>query len=146
MGTFLDSQSSQNSTANGQISIPVTATPALFGTLGLNLAGAGANPRVTFSISAAFTSLATVLTPIVVNVYRVVNGTPTLIYSATQTLAVAGLGVASTTVLSFNGADYNPIATTTFPIYRATINVGGGVVLFPTRTGPETFYAAAYSD
>ncbi len=38
MGTFLDAQTSQNASFSDSISIPVTTTPALFGSLGLNTA------------------------------------------------------------------------------------------------------------
>lgn len=36
MGTFLDAQISQNTSFSGGIAIPLSSTPALFGTLGLN--------------------------------------------------------------------------------------------------------------
>ncbi|MDQ0269725.1 hypothetical protein [Cytobacillus purgationiresistens] len=146
MGKFLDAQTSQNASTNGAISIPVTTTPALFGTLGLSTAGAGANIRVGISLSVTFSSLASVLTPIRVDIYRGQGPGRALIYSATDTLPVAGLGLASTTVLSFNAADFNPTSADNFLVYQAFISAPGGILLLPTRTGPETFYAAAYSD
>lgn len=57
MGAFLDAQTSQNASYRNSIAIPVTTTPALFGTLGLSTVGAGANIRVEFAFSAAISSL-----------------------------------------------------------------------------------------
>ena len=81
MGTFLDAQISQNISFSGGIAIPLSSTPALFGTLGLNTAG----------------------------------------------------------------ADYRP-PNPGNSVYQAFISIPGGIVLVPTRTGPESLNAAAYSD
>lgn len=146
MAKFLDAQTSQRASYAGSISIPVTTTPELFGTLGLNTAGAGPNIRVEFAFTATITSLLSVLTPINIDVYRGTGPNRALVYSAAPTLAVAGLGVASATVVSLTGADFNPPSPNNFLIYQAFISLPAGVALLPTRTGPESFFAAAYSD
>lgn len=146
LGTFLDAQTSQNASYRNSIAIPVTTTPALFGTLGLSTVGAGANIRVEFAFSAAISSLAALLTPVNIEVYRGVGPVRVLVYSAQITLPVAGLGVASETVFTLAGADFNPPSPSNFLIYQSFISIPAGIVILPTRTGPESFYAAAYSD
>ncbi|MBR8645544.1 hypothetical protein KEH51_19935 [[Brevibacterium] frigoritolerans] len=61
-------------------------------------------------------------------------------------MAVAGLGVASETVITLAGADFNPPSPDNFLIYQSFISIPGGIIIVPTRTGPESFFAAAYSD
>ncbi|MFC5734536.1 hypothetical protein [Cytobacillus gottheilii] len=146
MGTFLDAQTSQNASFSDSISIPVTTTPALFGSLGLNTTGAAGPIRVEFAFTATVTSLLSLLQPITIQIYRVSGGVSTLVYSAAPTLAVAGLGVASRTVISLSGADFNPPAPDNFLVYQAYISIPGGVAIAPTRVGPESFSAAAYSN
>ena len=48
MSTFLDARTSQNASLANSIAIPILFlnTPQLFGQIGLQTAGAGANPRV----------------------------------------------------------------------------------------------------
>lgn len=146
MGTFLDAQISQNISFSGQIAIPLSPTPALFGTLGLNTAGAGTNLRVQFSATFAISSLVTVAVPITIQVYRGVGPGRVLVYSATETSPVIGaLGVASRRIITITGADYRPPNPGNL-VYQAFISIPGGIVLVPTRTGPESFNAAAYSD
>ncbi|AOH55186.1 hypothetical protein ABE28_012575 [Peribacillus muralis] len=146
MGKFLDAQTSQNASYRDSISIPVTTTPVLFGSLGLNTAGAGANLRVEFTFTATLSSLAAILTPVNIEIYRGTGVGRVLVYSAQQTLPIAGLGVASETIISLSGADFNPPAPNNFLVYQAFISIPGGIVIAPTRTGPESFFAAAFSD
>ncbi|MCK2003974.1 hypothetical protein MZM54_21550 [[Brevibacterium] frigoritolerans] len=146
MGTFLDAQTSQNASFRNSIAVPVTTTPALFGTLGLDTTGAGPNIRVEFTFTATLSSLAALLTPVNIEVYRGTGVDRVLVYSAQQTLPVAGIGLASETVITLAGADFNPPSPNNFLIYQSFISIPGGIIIAPTRTGPESFYAAAYSD
>ncbi|MGE7760419.1 hypothetical protein [Peribacillus sp. NPDC097895] len=146
MGKFLDSQISQNASFRNSIAIPVTTTPALFGTLGLSTAGAGPNIRVEFTFTATLSTLAALLTPVNVEVYRGTGPGRVLVYSGQITLPVAGLGVASETVFTLAGADFNPPSPSDFLIYQSFISIPAGIVILPTRTGPESFFAAAYSN
>ncbi|MGE6716974.1 hypothetical protein ACQKGD_06290 [Peribacillus frigoritolerans] len=146
MGTFLDSQISQNISYSGGIAIPLSPTPALFGTLGLNTAGAGPNLRVQFSATVAISSLVTVAVPITIEIYRGVGPGRVLVYSATETSPVIGaLGVASRRIITVTGSDYRPPNPGNL-VYQAFISIPGGIVLVPTRTGPESLNSAAYSD
>ncbi|MCK1982852.1 MULTISPECIES: hypothetical protein [Peribacillus] len=146
MGKFLDAQTSQNASYRDSISVPVTATPALFGTLGLNTTGAGPNLRVEFTFTATLSSLAAILTPVNIEIYRGTGVGRVLVYSAQLTLPVAGLGVASETLITLAGADFNPPSPNNFLVYQSFISIPGGIVVAPTRTGPESFYAAAFSN
>jgi hypothetical protein len=146
MGKFLDAQISQNISTSDAAAIPVTATPALFGTLGLNTTGAGANLRVQFTATAAISSLALVAVPITISIFRGVGPGAVLVYSATELPIVLGVvGVLNRIIITVTGADYLP-PNPGFLIYQAFINTTGGVAVAPTRTGPESFNAAAYSD
>jgi hypothetical protein len=145
MANFLvDSQVSLNAATSGSIAIPVSTTPELFGTLGLNTSGAGADLRVVFDFTVAVSSLLSVLTPLTVTVNRIVSGVTTTVYTATETLPLLA-GVTEITLLSGSGVDYHP-PNPGFIIYQALISVPGGITLFPTRVGPESFTAEAYSD
>ncbi|CAH0131906.1 MULTISPECIES: hypothetical protein [Bacillaceae] len=146
MGKFLDAQTSQNASYRDSISIPVTTTPALFGSLGLNTTGAGPNIRVEFTFTATLSSLAAILTPVNIEIYRGTGVGRVLVYSAQLTLPVAGLGVASETIITLAGADFNPPSPNNFLVYQSFISIPGGIVIAPTRTGPESFFAAAFSN
>jgi hypothetical protein len=146
LGKFLDAQTSQNASYRDSISIPVTTTPALFGSLGLNTTGAGPNIRVEFTFTATLSSLAAILTPVNIEIYRGTGVGRVLVYSAQLTLAVAGLGVASETIITLAGADFNPPSPNNFLVYQSFISIPGGIVIAPTRTGPESFFAAAFSN
>jgi hypothetical protein len=146
MGQFVDAQVSQNISYSGGIAIPVTSTPTLFGTLGLNLAGAGPNLRVQFTATAAISSLATVAVPIAIEIYRGVGPGRVLVYSAVETTPALGvLGVAARSIITLTGSDNNPPNTGSL-IYQAFISIPGGIAIAPTRTGPESFNAAVYSN
>lgn len=146
MVKLLDARTSQNASYFNSIAVPVTAAPQLFGTLGLNATGAGTNIRVELALTVAFTSAATVLTPVDITIYRGTGPNRVLIYSARETLPVSVLGIAATRLITVTAADFNPPAPNNLLVYQAFINTAGGVAVAPTRTGPESFYAAAYSD
>lgn len=143
---LLDAQISQNISTSGGISIPLTPTPTLFATLGLNTSGAGSGLRVQFTGTVGISSLAQVAVPITVEVYRGTGPSRVLVYSVTETSEVAGtIGVASRKILTFTGADFNP-PNPGFLIYQAFVSIPGGLPITPTRTGPESFNAQAYSE
>lgn len=146
MAELLDARTSQNASYANSISIPVTAAPQLFGTLGLNTTGAGPNIRVELSLTVAFASVATVLTPIDITIYRGTGPSRVLIYSARETLPVSILGIAATQLITVTAADFNPPSPNNSLIYQAFINIPSGITVAPTRVGPESFYAAAYSN
>jgi hypothetical protein len=146
LGKFLDAQTSQNASYRDSISIPVTTTPTLFGSLGLNTTGAGPNIRVEFTFTATLSSLTAILTPVNIEIYRGTGVGRVLVYSAQLTLPVAGLGVASETIITLAGADFNPPSPNNFLVYQSFISIPGGIVIAPTRTGPESFFAAAFSN
>ncbi|MDF2936159.1 MAG: hypothetical protein K0Q90_1532 [Paenibacillaceae bacterium] len=144
MAILLDQQVSQNASTANSIAIPVSATPALFGTLGLNVAGAGTNLRVHFTATVTVSGLIAVLTPVTITVFRVIGGVPTLVFSVTESLPVGTL-ILTTNVVTANGVDYNP-PNPGFLIYQAFVSTSGLLEVFPTRVGPESFNAEAYSD
>jgi len=147
MVKLLDANISQNISYSGGISIPLTTTPQLFGSLGLSTEGAGANIRTQFTATVALSSLATVAVPITISIYRGVGPQRVLIYSATETAVAAGvLQVASRSIITVTGADYRPPSPESFLVYQAFISIPSGVALAPIRTGPESFNAAVYSD
>lgn len=148
MSKFLDARTSQNISYSGGLSIPLSSTPALFAELGLNTAGAGPNLRIQFTASVAISSLANVAVPVRVDIYRGRLADPdrVLVYTAIETTGVAGvLGVASREIFTVTGSDYTP-PNPGLLIYQAFISIPGGAPIAPTRTGPESFNAAAYSD
>jgi hypothetical protein len=144
MAILLDQQVSQNASTANAIAIPLSATPELFGTLGLNVSGAGANLRVHFTATVTVSALVTVLTPVTITIFRLVGGIPTLIFSVTENLPVGTL-ILSQTVVTANGVDYNP-PNDGFLVYQAFVSAPGLLEIFPTRVGPESFNAEAYSD
>ncbi|MET3847417.1 hypothetical protein [Paenibacillus sp. OAE614] len=153
MPNFLvDTQVSQNASTAGAIAVPVgpvldilaPPTSALFGTLGLNTSTAGTDLRVVFNYTVTISALIEILTPITITVNRVIGGVATTIYSVTETLPLVA-GVLTTTVLSGVGIDYHP-PNPGFIVYQAIVSVPSVVSVFPTRTGPESFNAEAYSN
>lgn len=140
---LLDSQISMNSSTTGSIAVPVTSTPTLFATLGLNATTAGPNLEVQFTVTADVSITdSEVITPVTITVQRVVAGVPTTIYSATEDLPVTEK--TTRTVITFDGADFHPPAG--FLVYQALISSPSGLTVFPIRVGPECMIAAAYSD
>ncbi|MNF11250.1 hypothetical protein D3C80_2124270 [compost metagenome] len=72
------------------------------------------------------------------------GGVPTLVFSVTESLPVGTL-ILTTSVVTANGVDYNP-PNEGFLIYQAYVSTPGLLEVFPTRVGPESFNAEAYSD
>ncbi|PAE44080.1 hypothetical protein [Bacillus sp. 7884-1] len=146
MVNFLDARTSQNISTSNATGIPVTATPALFGTLGLNTTGAGPNLRVQFTATVSISSLATIAVPITITIFRGVGPDAVLVYRATELpIALGAVGALNRRIITVTGSDYQP-PNPGFLIYQAFVNTEGGVAVAPTRTGPESFNASAYSD
>ncbi|MCR8842754.1 hypothetical protein NQ117_03590 [Paenibacillus sp. SC116] len=103
MAKFLDGQISQNASYAGSISIPATTAPALFGTLGLNLTGAGPNPRVIFEGTVSLFSLLGVLTTATITVVRISGGIPVVVYTANQSIPAIALTTFNFTI---SGIDF----------------------------------------
>jgi hypothetical protein len=142
---FIDAEISQNSSFSGATSIPITATPTLYATLGLDLSTAGPNRRVQFTTTVGVSSIASVAVPVTIDVYRVVGSNLIKVYSATETSEAAGtVGVISRKIFTLTGADFDPPAQ--FLLYQAFISIPRGVAVAPTRSGPESFNAQAFSD
>ncbi|GIO33777.1 hypothetical protein J2TS6_49180 [Paenibacillus albilobatus] len=141
---LIDSQISQNVSTAGAVAIPASTTPALFGTLGLDVAAAGPNLSVHFTATVTLSAVVSILVPVTVTIFRVVGGVSTLIYSATETMPVGTL-LLTTDVLTVTGID---LLTTNpgFVVYQAFVSIPGGLAVIPDRVGPESFEAVAYSD
>lgn len=137
---LIDSQVSMNSSETGSISVPLTSTPTLFATLGLNATTAGPNLEVQFTVTSMVNFLTTI-TEVTITVQRVAAGVPTTIYSATTDLEIVS-APSLRTLLTFNGVDFHPPAG--FLIYQALISSPTSEA--PIRVGPESMIAAAYSD
>jgi hypothetical protein len=145
MARLIDEQVSQNASTAGSISIPLSSTPALYGTLGLNTSTVGPTLRVEFTTTVGISSIAQALAPITIEVYRGTGPGRVLVYSATEAVEAAGtLGLVNTKVFTFTGIDYLP-SNPGFLIYQAFVS-GSGVTIGLSRTGPESFNAQAYSD
>lgn len=144
MAILLDQQVSQNASTSGSLAVPVSTTPELFGTLGLNVSGSTGNLRVHFTATVTVAALVTVLTPVTITIFRVVGGVSTLIFSVTENLPVGTL-ILSQNVVTANGVDYLP-PNDGFIVYQAFVSTPGLLEIFPTRVGPESFNAEAYSD
>ncbi|BFH60965.1 hypothetical protein [Paenibacillus azoreducens] len=141
---LIDSQISQNVSTAGAVSIPASATPELFGTLGLNTAAAGPNLSVHFTATVTLSAVVAILVPVTVTIFRVVGGVSTLIYSATETMPVGTL-LLTTNVLTVTGIDLL-LTNPGFVVYQAFVSIPSGLAVIPNRVGPESFEAVAYSD
>ncbi|ANE45792.1 hypothetical protein SY83_05185 [Paenibacillus swuensis] len=143
MGIILDTQISQNASYASSISIPASTTPALFGTLGLDMTLSGANPRVELTATVTLSAVVAVLVPVTITIFRNVDEDAILIYSATQTIPVGTL-LLTTSVMTAVAADVPPAPG--FFIYQAFVSIPGGLAVIPTRVGPESFVGVASSD
>ncbi|MEK4359530.1 hypothetical protein NYE48_21045 [Paenibacillus sp. FSL M7-1455] len=110
----------------------------------MNTAAAGPNLSVHFTATVTLSAIVSVLVPITITIFRVVGGVSTLVYSATQSLPVGTL-LLTTEVITVTGID---LLTTNpgFVVYQAFVSIPGGLAVIPTRVGPESFEAVAYSD
>ncbi|MCP1426746.1 hypothetical protein CXK86_11150 [Paenibacillus sp. BGI2013] len=140
MSTFLDARTSQNASLANSIAIPILLlnTPQLFGQIGLQTAGAGANPRVQFKGTVSV-QLPLALAGITITVVRGTLSTDPVIYSATSTF---GLSVLAPQVITFSGNDFNPPILPQLT-YTAFISSN---LLGTVRVGPENFDGFVVSD
>lgn len=146
MPKFLDARTSQNDSTSSATGPLVTTTPALFGSLGLSTAGAGPNLRVQFTATIGISSVASLGVPITISIFRGTGADAVLVYRATeQPIAAGAVGVLNRRIVTVTGSDYQP-PNPGFLIYQAFVNTEGGLAVAATRTGPESFNAAAYSD
>ncbi|MDQ0661316.1 hypothetical protein [Paenibacillus sp. W2I17] len=140
MSQFLDARTSQNASLANSIAIPILVinTPQLFGQIGLQTAGAGANPRVQFKGTVSV-QLPLALVGITIAIVRGTLATDPVIYSATSTFS---LSVLAPQIITFSADDFNPPITPQLT-YTAFISSN---LLGTIRVGPENFDGALYSD
>ncbi|WP_339306789.1 hypothetical protein [Paenibacillus sp. FSL R5-0519] len=140
MSQFLDARTSQNASLANSIAIPILVinTPQLFGQIGLQTAGAGANPRVQFTGTVSV-QLPLALVGITITIVRGTLATDPVIYSATSTFS---LSVLAPQVITFSASDFDPPVTPQLT-YTAFISSN---LLGTIRVGPENFEGALYSD
>ncbi|MFX3646125.1 MAG: hypothetical protein ACE3K2_01460 [Paenibacillus sp.] len=140
MSQFLDARTSQNASLANSIAIPILVinTPQLFGQIGLQTEGAGANPRVQFKGTVAV-QLPLALVGVTITIVRGTLATDPVIYSATSTFS---LSVLAPQIITFSADDFNPPITPQLT-YTAFISSN---LLGTIRVGPENFDGAVYSD
>ncbi|MCC3377289.1 hypothetical protein [Cohnella sp. REN36] len=140
MGTFLDLRSSENSNTTGLPGTSLSATPALFGVIGLQTRSV-TNPIVTL------TGVIGISNPTVGNTFtiQVLRGTTVfnpanVIFTLTQSVRVASFSDTYT----FTAQDLlAPAAAET--VYSAFVTGGPLIVTSGVRTGPEVFWGVASS-
>jgi hypothetical protein len=140
MSQFLDARTSQNASLANSIAIPILVinTPQLFGQIGLQTAGAGANPRVQMKGTVSL-QLPLALVGVTITIVRGTLSTDPIVYSATSTFS---LSILAPQVITFSADDFNPPITPQLT-YTAFISSN---LLGTIRVGPENFDGAVYSD
>lgn len=140
MATFLDARTSQNASFANSISVPILVinTPQIFGQIGLQTAGAGANLRVQLKGTVSV-QLPLALAGITITIVRGTAPTDPLIYSATSTF---NLSILAPQVITFSADDFNPPALPQLT-YTAFISSN---LLGTVRVGPENFDGFVVSD
>lgn len=141
MAKLVDARTSQNASTASSIAIPILVvnTPQLFGQVGLNATGAGANIRVVLSGTVAV-QLPLALVTVTVTVVRGTLSVDPVVYSGTTTF---NLSVLAAQLINFTGSDFNPPGIGGQITYTAFISAN---LLGTIRVGPESFAAVAYSD
>lgn len=142
MGRFLDQRSSQN--AGAPIAIPLSATPVLFGDIGLQTQGIagnglGNNGSLIVDLAGTVGLSLSVASTVTINVVRgpsIAGGT--IIYTA----VLPFISAVSETV-SFNAQDLNAPAALQTQYTAFVSGVGLLGVLPGTRIGPEAFWGIA---
>lgn len=147
MAKLVDEQVSQSENELGVLDIPITSTPEMFATLGLDTSSAGPNLRVEFSytLQYSFVRSASVL----ISVYRGEGADAVLVFQTEQSIpapSTKGNHTVYRAPISSNGVDYLP-PNTDFIIYQAFVSSPEHSKHAKlTRIGPESFTARAYSD
>ncbi|WP_028545859.1 hypothetical protein [Paenibacillus taiwanensis] len=144
MARLVDEQVSLNSSVLGELDIPITKTPELFGTLGLDTSNTGPTLRVEFDYTLEFSYVKT--SSFLISIYRGVGDDAVLVFQ-TQHSGVAGDDhkCAIRNVASASGVDYLP-PNPGFLIYQAFVSTTNTRSSKLKRIGPESFAARAYSD
>lgn len=146
MTRLLDARTSQHASFEQSISTSTPTTPTLFGQVGLDCLNPGGTIRVQFTatLTISFPGNATDLT-ILIQVVRGTQITDPIVYSANLTLpATAPVEASLIFPYTVTGSDYDvPAPPSNQLIYSAFISSNSTL---PTRVGPESFNAAAYSD
>ncbi|WP_028595839.1 hypothetical protein [Paenibacillus assamensis] len=136
---LLDAQGSQNASYTPSILVDVTSTPAVFGTLGLDISGAaGAAVGVHLYATVTLTTVTTI--PSIVNVSIIRNGS-TLVYSSAITTPNPLYTTFDCKVTAF---DHDVPATSGYVLYEVRVS-GNGSDVNLRRVGPESFTAIAYA-
>ncbi|MBM7567477.1 hypothetical protein [Paenibacillus sacheonensis] len=140
MGKLIDARTSQNASYANSIAVPILVinAPVLFGQIGLNTEGAGANPRVSLQGTMSV-QLPLALAGITITVVRGTLPTDHLVYTATATF---DLSLLAPQVIAFTADDYNPPLT---PLLTYTAFVSSNVLL-TVRVGPENFSGMLVTD
>ncbi|MFC4103386.1 hypothetical protein [Paenibacillus xanthanilyticus] len=143
MAIFLDSKTSQNASYANSIAIPISilGTPTLVAQQTLDLSAGNANlTRVTFSGTIALQlGLLPVATNVTIGVYRGLDTSGVLVYSASENMDINLLGPQ---VFSLSGSDFNApnIAGVPYSVFVTVTALG------VTRVGPESFNFIAITD
>ncbi|PWW00801.1 hypothetical protein DFQ01_112154 [Paenibacillus cellulosilyticus] len=147
MPRLLDVRTSQNASLQQSISTPITLVPVLFGQVGLECVNPGGIIRVQFTVTATISFPGTVATnmPILFHVVRGTLISDPVVYSANLTVPATAPGAGPLIIpMSATGSDYNvPAPLNNQLTYSAFISSSSTL---PSRVGPESFNAAAYSD
>ncbi|WP_334075755.1 MULTISPECIES: hypothetical protein [Paenibacillus] len=137
---FLDAKVAVNSTGG----TAVTTTPAIFGTLGLDTSDAGPDLEIQFSAMVTISVASAAPTDVTITINRISSLGTVPIYTVTEgfpNITAEGGQFAFT----ITGADYQPPNPDGFLIYQAVVSVDSTTAT-PTRVGPESLIAAAYSE
>ncbi len=141
MEKLLDEARSQDAAYANSIAIPASTTPTLFGTLGVNMSGAVGKNRVEFQATVTLSGFITTVTPVIITIVRGIGGP--VVHSVQENMPNST--IPTEFVMSTKGVDYQPPQTGLI-IYQAFVSVPPGLAVIPTRVGPESFSAQAYSD
>ncbi|TYP70044.1 hypothetical protein [Paenibacillus methanolicus] len=143
MAVFLDSKTSQNASYANSIAIPISilGTPTLVAQQTLDLSAGNANlTRVAFTGTLALQlGLLPVATNVTIGVYRGLDTSGVLVYSATENMNINLLGAQ---IFSIAGSDFNApnIAGVAYTVFVSVSALG------VTRVGPESFNFTAVTD
>ncbi|NMM53623.1 hypothetical protein [Paenibacillus aquistagni] len=147
MAILVDEQVSQGESELGVLDIPITSTPELFGTLGLDTSSAGPNLRIEFNYTLQYSFVRTA--SVLISVYRGEGIDAVLVYQTEQTIPAPsskGNHTVYRVPITATGVDYLP-PNTDFIVYQAFVSTPEHCKHAKLkRIGPESFAARAYSD
>ncbi|GIO87218.1 hypothetical protein J25TS5_41500 [Paenibacillus faecis] len=137
---FLDAKVAVNSLGG----TAVTTTPAIFGTLGLNTSAAGPDLEIQFSATVTISVASSAPTNVTITINRISSLGTVPVYTVTEGFPTIS-GEGGRFAFTIAGADYHPPNPDGFLIYQAVVSVNSTTAT-PTRVGPESLIAAAYSE